>query len=110
VITEDLTAFFADFGENAVLAGTAVRVIFDAPFAALPADGAGMAENQPSVLARSVDVPSSASTATADALLVMSEAAALRPGFPTYYHVTEVQPDGTGLTRLVLREAPPPPP
>jgi hypothetical protein len=108
VITENLLTFLADFGEAAVLNGVAVRVIFDAPFGEMPSDGLGMANNEPSALIRSVDVPSAATTTTADVLLVLSEAATLRPGFPSRYHVTEVQPDGTGFSRLVLRKAPAP--
>jgi hypothetical protein len=106
VITENLPSFLADFGENAVLNGVAVRVIFDAPFAELP-DNMGMADNRPSVQIRSVDVPAAASTNTADVLLVLAEGAAVRTGFPSRYLVTEVQPDGTGMSRLMLREAPP---
>jgi hypothetical protein len=107
VITEDFTAYFADFGEAALLDGVAVRVIFDAPFAALPGDGLGMADNRPRALIKSSSVPSSVITTTADKVLVLSEAATLRPGFPTRYAVTEVQPDGTGLSTLILREAAP---
>ena len=105
MITENLLAFLADFGEDAVLAGQAVRGIFDAPHESLPGDGIGMADNAPSFLMRSQDVPSSASSNTADVQIVLSQAATYRPGFPSTYAVTAVQPDGTGMTRLILREA-----
>jgi hypothetical protein len=106
VITENLDAFLADFGEAATLDGTAVRVIFDAPHAALPGEGAGMSDSLPSALIKSSSVPSTLLDDTADPLLVLTEAATLRPGFPSRYRVTEIQPDGTGFTTLLLREAP----
>jgi hypothetical protein len=106
VITENFAAFFADFGEDALLDGAAVRVIFDAPHAGLPREGLGLASNQPSVLIVSADVPDDAVEDLEDVVLELTEAATLRPGFPTRYSVTEVQPDGTGLSTLILREAP----
>jgi hypothetical protein len=109
VITENLDAFLAEFGEDALLDGEALRVIFDAPHANLPGDGMGMANNQPSALAKSSSVPAGASTELDDVVLELTEAATLRPGFPTRYDVLEVQPDGTGFTRLVLRESAPAP-
>jgi hypothetical protein len=106
VITENLLTFFADFGEDGTLAGTGVRGIFDAPNADMPGDGVGMANNEPSFLMRSADVPSAAYTTTADVQLVLTAGAAVRgAGFPATYNVVAVQPDGTGLTRLILREA-----
>lgn len=105
MIAENLDAFLADFGEAATLDGQAVRVIFDAPHANLPGEGLGMADNQPSARIKSSDVPAGASSDTADALLELTEAATLRPGFPARYRVTEVQPDGTGFSTLILREA-----
>jgi hypothetical protein len=108
VITENLDAFLADFGEDALLDGEAVRVIFDAPHATLPGDGMGMATNSPTALIKSSDVPAAATDELDDVVLELTEATTHRPGFPTRYSVIEVQPDGTGFTTLVLREAPAP--
>lgn len=110
MIEEDASTFFADHGEDALLDGVAVRVIFGSPHAALPGDGLGMASSEPRALIASADVPDGASTEVEDVVLDLTEAATLRPGFPSRYSVTEVQPDGTGLmSTLILREAPPAP-
>jgi len=106
VIQEDLDTFLADFGEDGLLAGEAVRVIFGAPYAALPSDGFGAASAEPRALIASASVPAAAITDTADAVLELPEAATLRPGMPTQYRVREVQPDGTGaFSTLILAEA-----
>lgn len=107
MIDEDLGEFLEDFGEDAMFDGglDPVRVLFNAPPAALPGDGMGMADNRPTLLIRSVDVPCEASEDTPDLEVCLTEALTRRPGFPTYYHVTEVRPDATGFTRLILREA-----
>lgn len=107
MISRDLGTMFFEHGEDALFDGAseAVRVIFNAPHASLPDDGIGMADNRPSVLIRSVDVPDEASEDDADLAISLPEAATLRPGFPTDYWVTEVQPDGTGLSTLILRGA-----
>jgi hypothetical protein len=107
VITEDLGAYLVDFGEEAMFDGglDAVRVIFNAPHASLPDAGMGMADNRPSLLMRSADVPCEASEDDADIEVCLLQAETLRPGFPTHYRVTEVQPDATGFSTLVLRAA-----
>jgi hypothetical protein len=106
VIDEDAAVFFADWGEDALLAGEAVRVMFASPHASLPGDGVGMATSMPRALIASASVPSAASSDTADVALVLSEAATLRPGFPSSYKVTEVRPHGDPLlSTLILREA-----
>jgi hypothetical protein len=110
VITEDASVFLADHGEDGLLDGAAVRVIFGSPYAALPSDGMGMADSRPRALIASDSVPADASTDTEDVVLELTEAATLRPGFPDRYAVVEVQPDGTGLfSTLILREAAPAP-
>jgi hypothetical protein len=110
VIEEDASVFLADHGEDALLDGEVVRVIFGSPHAALPGDGMGMATAEPRALIASADVPDEASTDTEDLVLELSEAATLRPGFPSRYSVREVQLDGTGLfSTLILAEAPPAP-
>lgn len=98
---------FFEYGEDALFDGASdsVRVIFNAPHASLPADGIGMADNRPTLLIRSGDVPCEASEDDADIGIYLSEAETLRPGFPTRYWVTEVHPDGTGISTLVLRGA-----
>lgn len=108
MITEDLSLFFEEFAEDAIFGGQveAVRVIFNAPAATLPDGGLGMADNRPSVLIRSSDVPCDASEDDADLEITLTDAETLRPGFPTDYLVSEVQPDGTGMSTLILRAAP----
>jgi hypothetical protein len=107
VIAEDLDAFLVDFGEDAMFDGglDAVRVLFNAPHASLPDAGMGMADNRPSLQMRTADVPCQASEDTADLEVCLVEAETLRPGFPSYYKVTEVRPDATGFSTLLLRAA-----
>ena|GEM_PF-2243628 len=106
MIEEEPDTFLADFGEDGLLDGVTVRVIFGSPYAALPSDGLGMASAEPRALIASASVPAEASTETADLVLELPEAATLRPGFPTQYRVREVQPDGTGaFSTLILAEA-----
>lgn len=106
MIEEDASVFLADHGEDGLLDGVAVRVIFGSPHDALPGGPAGMATSEPRALIASASVPDAAVTDIEDLVLELTEAATLRPGFPTRYAVTEVQPDGTGLlSTLILREA-----
>lgn len=83
---EDFTAPFTDFGTAATVGGATVRGIFDADYATAFSDIAG---TQPSFLCASSAV---AAVAIGAALSVNS----------TSYTVAEIQPDGTGLTRLIL--------
>lgn len=87
--TESLAAFLdtAGFAVNATLGAATVPVIFDAAFA----DALGIvAGTQPTCLAASADV---ASAAVGDTITINAVA----------YTIAEIQPDGTGLTRLMLK-------
>ena len=86
---EDLTAFFADFGDDATLGGVGVRVIFDGPGAQL----AGMTVESPVVQIASASVPTDYTAAQ----LVISTGR----GAGTY-NVREHAPDGTGMSLLSL--------
>lgn len=82
----DTTAFFADFGLTATVGGASVRGMFDAAYQ----EAFGLVGgSRPVFKAATADV-SSASRGTA---VVISG---------TSYTVGEVQPDGTGMTLLVL--------
>lgn len=83
---EDLSVYFTDFGVAATLDGQAVRGVFDNGY--MQALG-GMASAEPSFMLRSAD----ASTATQASLLVVAG---------TTYRVRSLQPDGTGVTTLLL--------
>lgn len=97
--TEDLSAFTADFGVDATLAGQPVRLIFDAPSAqgqffngssAVVTQGVlGMAGTQPMAT-----LPTAQAGAT-------PEGAVLAIGAKSYTVVAH-EPDGTGLSRLLL--------
>lgn len=88
-LTEDLTAFFADFGEPATpAAGAAITVIFDRQYL----DELGVLEgNNPVALTTDADV-AAAALAHGSVLTIRGIA----------YTVREIQPDGTGLTLLQL--------
>lgn len=86
----DLTPFFSgdEFAVDAVLAGTAVRGIFDGAYVSAGA-GLGMASSAPAFTLPTASVPGSA----VGSALVIGAAA---------YFVAEHQPDGTGVSVLHL--------
>jgi hypothetical protein len=89
---EDLAAFFADFAEPATLAGQAVEVIFDEAYDAAMAIGAGgAAGSAPQVQIRTASVPAQ----PYDAVLAI-------PGRGSF-RVIGHQPDGTGMSVLILQ-------
>lgn len=90
MFVEDLTPFFAEFGVDATLDGQPVRVIFDTPYA--EAMG-GMSTRQTQVTAPSASVD----TATKASVLIVAG---------TSFRVISPQPDGTGITTLVLQRQP----
>jgi hypothetical protein len=103
--TEDLTAFF-DTDEFAVLAtpsggGAAFAVIFDREH--IGALGGEISANQPVALARAADA--SSLTANSSTLAIAgSDHHPVVVGTVTY-NVRDVQPDGTGLSLIVLEKA-----
>lgn len=91
MFTEDLAPFFADFAVDATVAGQAVRGIFDNGFA-LGSVGVGMAGTQPSLQVRTADV---AADPVGQAVTVNTVA----------YNVAAHEPDGTGVSLLLLERA-----
>ena len=94
MFTENLSAFFADFGVAATLGGsTAVRGVFDEAYALGSVGLAGMAGAQP------VFTLPTASITPADPVgqpLVIGARA---------FTVAAHEPDGTGVSRLILEAA-----
>ncbi len=88
MFTEDLTTYFADFGVPATLGGTAVLGIFDMPYA-LGNVGIGMAGTQ---FAFTLATASVSGEAVGQTLVVNGNS----------YTVAAHEPDGTGLSRLLL--------
>lgn len=91
--TEDLSLFFADFGVDATLSGQPVRGIFDRQYALQSLGDAGISGAEPAFTLTSASVPAAIFGAT----LVI-------PGQGSFT-VREAQPDGTGLTVLMLQSA-----
>ena len=89
---EDLSLFFADFGDDGTLAGQPVRVIFDGPGSPQALGGVGMVAAQPSVTIATAQVP----TSVFEAALVIPQGA---------FTVREHLPDGTGMSTLLLTNA-----
>lgn len=81
---EDRRAFFTDFGVPAVVGGVALTGIFDAAYA----DALGIGGSAPVL------------TIDTDATTPAYGAAVTVAGVS--YTVAEIQPDGTGMTRLLL--------
>lgn len=97
MFTEPLAAFFrtAGFGVAVTLDGQAREAIFDnehqlSPFG--PAAVGGMATSQPMLTVATADVPANP---VGKAAVVGS----------TTYTIVEHQPDGTGVSRLMLERA-----
>lgn len=89
---EDLSAFFADFADQAQLGGQPVRGIFDNGYALAAGGVVGLASTQPAfTLATSSVGPD----VVGQTLVVGS----------TSYVVAEHQPDGTGVSLLLLERA-----
>lgn len=86
-LTADLPLMLADFGVDATVGVATVRVIFDAEYEA--ALGSGMEALGPRVVGRTADL---AAAVQGTAVTVNAVA----------YKVASHQPDGTGLTTLVL--------
>ena len=86
--TEDLAPFLADFGVDATVGAAAVRGIFDNAFLAQ----LGLVGTDPLLLCRTSDV-ASATRGTAVTLPAGS------------FKVVRKEPDGTGMSRLVLEAA-----
>lgn len=86
-LVEDYAPFFADVGVVATLAsGATVRGIFDNGFI----DTFGVAESEKAFTAASTEV---ATLAYGDTVSIAG----------TVYTVAELQPDGTGITRVRLK-------
>lgn len=89
-LAADLPVFFADFGVDATLDGTAVRGILDSEY--MQAFG-GIAGSATAFM-----LPSTAAAAATNTSVLVASG--------TTYRVRSVQPDGTGVTTLLLEIQP----
>lgn len=89
---ENFAPFFADFGDDGVLAGQAVRGNYNAPGVTPSLGDFGASAAEPSFELPSAQVPA----ASFDALLVIPQGR---------FKVREHVPDGTGLSLLLLTKA-----
>jgi hypothetical protein len=94
MFTEDFSAFMntSEFATTCTLNGATVAAIFDAAYAQGSVGTYGMASSQPVLTLATADVP-----ATPVGAAVVVGAAS--------YMVAEHQPDGTGISRLLLEAA-----
>ncbi len=92
MFTEDLTAFFnpAEFAHGVTVGGASVQAIFDSGFAQASVGTAGMASDQPALTLATSQVPAD-----------WYRLPVVVPGEPAYT-VMAHQPDGTGVSRLLL--------
>lgn len=98
MISDDPAVFLRDWGEEGVLDGQAVTVIYVAPYAVDPLGNSGISTSRPRVLMPACAVP--ASVYDADDVLLELPART-----PSRYLVREAQPDGTGWASLLLTTA-----
>lgn len=89
MFVEDLSTFFADFGVAATLNGTAVRGVFDNGYALGNVGVIGMAGTQPAFTLPTAILNGEPVGQT----LVVNSAS---------YYVSAHEPDGTGMSRLLL--------
>lgn len=92
MFVEDHSAYLADFAVDATVNGQAVRGIFDNGFALGDVGMAGMAGTQPVLTVPTTSVPASP----------IGVAAVVNA---TNYLVAAHEPDGTGMSRLLLERA-----
>jgi hypothetical protein len=101
---EDFDVYFEDEGEDAVLDGDPVRGLYGAPgTTALSGTGIGMSVDKPRFLLPTASIPPRSSSPNDDPVL---EFAVARADRDVRYLVTEVMPDGTGMSTLVLSRHP----
>lgn len=89
MFTEDFSTFFAEFGRDATLGGEAVLGVFDNAYALGNVGVVGMAGSQPMFTLPTASVPADP---VGQSLVIGADE----------YLVVEHQPDGTGVSRLVL--------
>jgi hypothetical protein len=92
LFTEDLDAFFTDFGDTATVGGADVQVIFDNASQGTQVGILGMAGTQPAITCKTADL-------AADPVGL----AAVVGG--TTYTITQHDPDGTGISLCLLEIA-----
>lgn len=92
MFVENTAAFFTDFGQTVTVGGAAVSAIFDNGYALGSVGPIGMASSQPSLMLASASVPANP---VGTAVLVGA----------ANYVVGAHEPDGTGMSRLLLEAA-----
>jgi hypothetical protein len=85
----DLAGMFVDFGIDATYGASTIQVIFDNEFLAASAFDIEVESREPKCYVKESDV---SGIDQGDTLVINS----------TTYYVIKVEPDGTGLTRLIL--------
>lgn len=89
MFTEDLTAFFTDFGVTATVGGASVQVIFDNANQGTRVGLLGMAGTQPAITCKTADL-------TADPVGLTAVVGGVA------YTITQHEPDGTGISLCLL--------
>jgi hypothetical protein len=92
---EDRSVFFADWGEDAVLDGEPVRVLYGAPAAI----GLGMSTDKPRALIDADSIPPRTTDPDTEPVL---EFVCEQPGRPQRWRVRSIEPDGTGMATLII--------
>jgi hypothetical protein len=92
MFVENTAAFFTDFGQTATVGGVSVSGIFDKGYALGSVGAMGMASSQPTLTLATASVPASP----------VGTAVVVGGG---NYLVGAHEPDGTGMSRLLLEAA-----
>jgi hypothetical protein len=92
MFTEDLTAFFPDFGVTATVGGADVQVIFDNAAQGTQVGILGMSGTQPAITCKTADL---AADPVGQAVVVAG----------ANYTITQHEPDGTGISLCFLEIA-----
>lgn len=100
-LEDDLDVYLDDEGEQAVLDGVAVRVLYGAPGStALLGQGVGMSFDKPRALLAAASIPPRGAS---DPVLEFVE---VRPSRAQRFLVRETVLDGTGMASLILATHP----
>ena len=108
MFVENTAAFFTDFGQSATVGGVVVSGIFDNGFSLGSVGAMGMASSQPMLTLATANVPANpvGSSVVVGSRLAYVSTDYAAPGYvpgPAYYYLVGAhEPDGTGMSRLLL--------
>lgn len=93
MVTSTNPVFLEVFGDQATVSGGTLTVIFDAPYKGVPLYDTVVESSQPTATASDADI-ARLSVDRGDTITILGRT----------YTVTSMEPDGMGMTRMILEE------